>query len=104
MLEHQSTCASYCSYSCSKADLTPVCPVRENIKSLQSITDIHSTVCVSLKPPVSFRNVLDFSDRKSVVQGNSVDLGWFRFNEKRSLTRIDRASTRNTLISTSLCN
>ncbi|PKK61935.1 hypothetical protein RhiirC2_760180, partial [Rhizophagus irregularis] len=47
-------------FPCNKAGLTPVRPARENV-SLQNITGIHSTVSVSLKPPVSFRNVFDFS-------------------------------------------
>ncbi|CAB4479880.1 unnamed protein product [Rhizophagus irregularis] len=64
-------------FPCNKAGLTPVRPARENM-SLQNITGIHSTVSVSLKPPVSFRNVLDFSascNGAQVVQRLS---GWLQ--------------------------
>ncbi|PKY50701.1 hypothetical protein RhiirA4_406757 [Rhizophagus irregularis] len=48
-------------FPCNKAGLTPVHPAQQENMSLQNIIGIHSTVSVSLKPPVSFRNFLDCS-------------------------------------------
>ncbi|UZO03687.1 uncharacterized protein OCT59_024091 [Rhizophagus irregularis] len=77
-------CMEEITFPCNKADLTPVRPARE-IMSLQNITGIHSTVSVSLKPPVSFRNVFDFSascNGAQVVQRLS---GWLQLQGSKEV-------------------